>query len=384
MRRRAARIGLFALLAFASAAPVVLAAPPEVAPLVQTMSQSRERLRQHRAAEQRALAALSQAEQAARLAGELKDGAALAVAREAVSVARAALSGAQGAATREEQHLHRLMAAGRHSCSQWAAQAALDRRAIETLQHTRELTQKELDEWAKMNAAAQQEALEAVAGAVIGEYVADLQSVRDKVGALRAAAAVRAERAANAATKARHLREARRLEETLGQLKPLEKELLSKEWAKGVADTDKVWKLVRDTWYHEFRVARAQNEELRRTLEDPAFKEVFAGADDTSPGAEVMRTLVKQAAEEAGKFAAGAERYERWLGPQVRAADFTIKMAYASTKSLVSMARVLDASTLAGTEARAARSLQLQYQHTVDNVRRCRDAGLLPLDIARS
>ena len=84
---------------------------------------------------------------------------------------------------------------------------------------------------------------------------------------------------------------------------------------------------------------------------------------------------VDQAIEDAGKFLATAEEYDRLVGPTIRAGVFVRDVFYSDWLSAVSTARVVQASDLAGSFAKSSAVLQGQYKKSVDAVAACRQNG---------
>jgi hypothetical protein len=262
-------------------------------------------------------------------------------------------------------------------CGNAAAQKLRDRDAVERQIHSNDLNQQELAEWSSLNAKAQTDAVLASVKYFLGEYANNIDPVRGSVSKLERRAAEVAKKSVQSKKLATRAKYAAQLGAMVKELQPMQHSLYAKVAGQALLDADKTWALARDTMRHEFRVAARHNESIREMLQDPEFKKAFAGDDTDTPGSDVMDTLVDQAIEEAGKFLATAEEYDRLVGPTIRAGVFVRDVFYSDWLSAVSTARVVQASSLAGNFAKSSAALQKQYQKSVDAVVTCRQNGYL-------
>jgi hypothetical protein len=258
------------------------------------------------------------------------------------------------------------------SCEMIAHQVQLDREEIERQIRTRGLSQQELSDWNKLNAKAQTDAVMAGAKFVMGEFVADIDPVRSSVSRLESQAAELAQKGINSKKSATRVRYLAQLSAALDHLEPIQGNLMDKIIVQTGDDAEKFWDVTRNTMRHEFRVAAKHNEEMRKTLQGPEFKEAFTGDDIDTPGLDVLTVLTEQAGEETGKFMLGLSKYERFTGPTIRAAEFVRDAAYNALLSYVSTQRVIQQSDLAGDLAKSAGLLQQRYKNSVDALAACR------------
>jgi hypothetical protein len=111
-------------------------------------------------------------------------------------------------------------------------------------------------------------------------------------------------------------------------------------------------------------------------LQDPGFRNAFAGDAYESPGIAVVTELANTAFEDATRFAVGVDAFEKTLGPEISAAHFVVDEAYDALGSLLSTERALEAGDVAGDLAKAAGVMQGVYRDTIERLRACRSAGL--------
>ena len=260
-------------------------------------------------------------------------------------------------------------------CANAMAQRVKDRDAVERQIRSNELNQQELAEWSSLNAKAQKDAVLASVKYFVGEYAGNIDPVRGSVSKLERRAAEVAQKSVKSRKLATRTKYAAQLGAIVKELQPMQHSLYAKVAGQTLLDADKTWELARDTMRHEFRVAARQNQSIREMLQDPEFKKTFAGDDTDTPGDDVMGTLVDQAIEDAGKFLATAEEYDRLVGPTIRAGVFVRDVFYSDWLSAVSTARVVQASDLAGSFAKSSAVLQGQYKKSVDAVAACRQNG---------
>lgn len=261
------------------------------------------------------------------------------------------------------------------NCEAVARQAEKDREQIERLMRTTEASQEELAEWSKLNEEAQKKAVEAAVMYTLGEFTANIETVRDSVSKLEHHAEYLTKKAAQSRKYQTRIKYLSELDAMSAQMETKWGNLVSKTVVNTGLEIEKAWSTSRDTMHHQFRVASKRNEAMREVLKDPEFKEAFTGDDIDTPGLDVLSALTEQAGEELGKFELGLQRYEKFTGPAIRAAVFVRDAAYSALLSTLSTQRVLQQNDLAGEAAKAARALQLQYQKSVDAQRACRAGG---------
>jgi len=262
-----------------------------------------------------------------------------------------------------------------NSCDSIARQVQMDREEIERQIRTNRFSQQELSDWARLSSKAQTAAVMAGVKFVMGEFVADIDPVRTSVSKLEREAAELAQKATNSKKSATRVRYLAQLTATLDQLEPMQGNLMDKLFVQTGDDADKVWTVARSTMLHEFRVARTSNEAMRDALREPSFKEAFTGDDIDTPGLEVLTVLAEQAGEEASKFLFGLEKYERFTGPTIRAAEFVRDASYSALLSYASAQRVTQQSNLAGDLAKSAGVLQERYKNSIDALEACRQVA---------
>ena len=262
-------------------------------------------------------------------------------------------------------------------CANATAQKLRDREAVERQIRANDLNQQELAEWSSLNAKAQKDAVLSSVNYFLGEFASNIDPVRSSVSKLESRAAELAKKSAQSKKFAARAKYAAQLGAIVQELKPMQHSLYAKIAGQTLLDAEKTWQLARDTMQHEFRVAAKQNESIREMLRDPEFKKAFAGDDTDAPGEDVLDTLTDQAIEEAGKFLATAEEYDRLVGPTIRAGVFVRDVFYSDWLSYESTDRVEQAAALSGSFARSSEALQKQYQKSVDAVLACRQNGSL-------
>jgi hypothetical protein len=167
----------------------------------------------------------------------------------------------------------------------------------------------------------------------VGEFANNLEPVRGSVSKLERSAAEVAQKSVQSKKFATRAKYAAQLGAIVQELKPMRYGMYAKVAGQTYLDADEAWKVARDTMHDEFRVAAKHNESIREMLQDPKFKEAFAGDDTETPGADVIDTLTDQAVEEAGKFLSTVQEYDRLVGPTIRAGVFVRDVFYSDYAS---------------------------------------------------
>lgn len=257
-------------------------------------------------------------------------------------------------------------------CQIAESQAEKDRAEIERNLRGLETGQEELAEWSKLNDEAQKGALEAALVFAMGTYAADAELVGKSVMKLENQATALAKKAARSRKYQPRMKYIAQLQSKLDQTKLK----LTVAWAKSAvstaSDAEKAWSVARNTMRNEFRNASKENQAIRDVLQDPGFRDAFTGDDIDTPGLDVLATLTEQTLEDSGKMELGLRKYEKVMGPSIRAAVFVRDASYNALLSLLSTQRVLQQNDLAGNYAKAAGVLQARYKNTIDALRACK------------
>jgi hypothetical protein len=264
-------------------------------------------------------------------------------------------------------------------CEAAAQQAERDRKQMERQLETNEMNQEELAEWTNLSAEAKKQAVEASISFVVGQYGEDVDQVRESVTKLDGQATALAGKAARSAKYERRMEYAAKFQVAADELAPKLRSLAMKSVAEKASDANEVWELAHNTMQHEFRVAAKKNESIREMLQDPGFKEAFSGEDVDTPGLDVLSALTEKALEETGNFALKATKYAHFTGPAVNAAVFVRDAWYSAALSAFSTEGVLEESDVASQFARSMSVLQLQYKHSVDALKACRERSVASL-----
>lgn len=255
----------------------------------------------------------------------------------------------------------------KQTCDQAAAHMRQVRAEIGKNQAQNRATREELDRWTALNKEAQKEAVMASLRFVLGQYASKLDQSMQSLQKLDAQILKLIATSRNTRKLANQQKLYQQIAGKIQALQPKLREAGARWGAQTLVDGDSLWNAANKTLQHEFRVASKHNQSIRELLQDPAFREAFAGDEVDKPSVDLLSALVEKAIEDSASVLKWIEEYEGQIGTATRAVVFVRDAAYAMTASYLSTERVLQQNEVATLVAKASAALQKEYKRSVDD-----------------